>query len=271
MILTEDTEMAENYGNERPAGDGKSLSVTGERKKLDGYKDTLAALVAIVNSMKETAITRKGQIDNPERLRELAKALERDLPETIESANKVLVNAENITTSANKVKKSLEKQSEELDNDIKKRKAACERECEEALRLANDQAGREADRMIEEARKTGNAIIDKAKETAAGLIEDHAITAAARDEAARYLDAKKREADGYATSVHEEADTYAESVRRKVEADKELAYQKLKDTVNANLQMIDAAYVNLENGMKNAYININRTHQEFVEKYANKK
>ena len=103
------------------------------------------------------------------------------------------------------------------------------------------------------------------------MIEEHAIMVAAKDEAARYLKAMKDDADNYAAGIRSDADSYAEAVRQKVEGDQEKAYQRLREVVNTNLQMIETVYTKMENDLKSSYKAVSQDHAGFLEKYANKK
>ena len=266
--------MAEYYEEERSGGnDSGSFSVGSEKKKLAEYKATLEELTEIVRSMKEVGFTarKKGQIDDPGRLREIVDALNDNLPDAIDRAHNVLDNAMTIVNSANKMKKSLDDQSARLDADIQRRKAECDRQCSDAIQAANDQGQKEANRIVTDAEDQASVIIETAKKKAAGMIEEHAIMVAAKDEAARYLKAMKDDADNYAAGIRGDADSYAEAVRQKVEGDQEKAYQRLREVVNTNLQMIETVYTKMENDLKSSYKAVSQDHAGFLEKYANKK
>jgi len=272
-IQTEEKEMAEYYEDDRPAGgDSGSFSVGAEKKKLAEYKATLEELTEIVNSMKEGGFTRKkGTIEDPARLRELVSSLNDNLPEAVDRAHNVLDNAMTIVNSANKMKKSLDEQSAKLDADIQKRKEDCDRTCSDAIEAANAQGKKEADRIVTEAEDQAAVIVETAKKRAAALVEEHAITAQAKEEAALYMKTVKDDADNYSANVRADADAYADAVRKKVENDQEKAYQKLREVVNTNLQMIETVYTKMENDIKASYKTVSSDHSMFLEKYANKK
>ncbi|MCR5694514.1 MAG: hypothetical protein K6G89_06035 [Clostridia bacterium] len=262
-----------DYNEERTSGgENGSFSVGAEKKRLAEYKAALEELGGIVNSMKEVGFSnKKGQIDNPARLRELVEILDANLPEAIDRAHDVLDNAMTIVNSANKMKVSLDDKSAKLDADIKRRRAECEKACEDAIEAANSQAEREAEAIINEAKEEAAAIVANGKREQAVLVAENTVTAAAREEAARYLKVKKDEADNYSNGVHNEADAYADAVRKRVEADKDNAYQRLREVVNGNLQMLEKAYTDMEREIKGVFDSVHSNHSRFLDEHANKK
>ncbi len=265
--------MAENYEESKDtASEAGTFSVSNEKKKLTNYKSTLEELTEIIKQMREVGFgTKKGQVDNPGRVRELVDLLNANLPETVDRAINVLKKSETIVLSANKMKKDLEEEARRIDAEITKSKEDCDRNCTEAIGAAREQGRREAENIVAKAQAQAEAIVEAARKKAAQLVDENNVTIAAREEAARYLSAKKAEADGYSKSVHDEADTYSEDVRRRVEADREMAYQKLREAVSGNLQMVETAYTEMEKQIKSVFSGVSQAHQDFIDKYATKK